>query len=143
MRRARVSSLRWRGLLTLGLLPIFAACGLISTDLDPESVEVRLDGPDGADVLLVTSNSYTFNGAGEDGGVTVDLLSADTSRVTLAHATSVSLAPTYLFYAQVLPVDPEGAPFSLRMEVRIDGSARYDKAGLVGDDTFEYAYAYR
>lgn len=140
---ARAASRTPRRWIALGLVPAFAACGLVSTEIDPETVELLLDGPAGAEVILVTSNSYTFGGGGEDGGVTVELFSADTTRVTLAHSQTLALAPTYLFYAQAIPVDPDGAPFSLRMEVRIDGSSRYDKAGMLGDDVFEYAYAYR
>lgn len=137
------SRLRSTRLLLPSIVFALSGCGLVSSDIDPESIEVRLEGPAGAQVRLVTSNSFTFGGGGEDGGAQVELVAADTTLVSLDHALNEALAPTYLYYAELLPNSPGEPLFSVRMQVRIDGDLRYDKSGQIGADEFEYAYVYR
>lgn len=137
VRRSLVSFLSL-ALITLAV----AACGLTDSSIDPDNIEVVLEGASGTQVVVVTSQAFTVGGSDES-GVSVQLISADTTQVGLRYDRRVSLAPSYMFYVEALPVDPDAAPASLQMRVLVDGDERYVKSGTVGRDEFAYAYVYR
>ncbi len=131
---------------TLLLVCLFStsACSLTDPTSTPENVELVLSGSSGGQVRLVTSQVFTLGGGGEgDSGTVVELIAADTSIVSSRHQAIFPLAPSYIFYAQTLPLSPDVAPQELQMSVFVDGQTRYSKSGSLGLDDFEYAYVYR
>jgi hypothetical protein len=116
------------------------ACGILDSDLNPDEVQLVIESPSTGDLRLVLSDELLLTGAGEDEGLSVTFLSADTMRVGLPYDRSYPLAPRYQFFVKVLPLDDGAAPRDLSMRVLIDGDERYNKSGTLGDDDFEFIY---
>ena len=130
------------GLFLVPLVAVASACGLTDSSIDPENIELILEGASGTQVMVVTSQAFTVGGSDES-GVSVQLISSDTAQVELSYGRTVSLAPSYMFYVEALPIDPQAPRTAMQMRVLVDGDERYAKSGTIGSDEFAYAYLYR
>ncbi len=119
-----------------------AACDILSSSINPEEIQVVVEGPAGNQVQLILADRFFFAGGTEETGASVSLITADTTVVELPYDRSFPLAPSFQFYAQTMPVDSAAAPIEISMQILVDGDERFSKSGALGDLDFEYVYSF-
>lgn len=119
-----------------------SACDILSSDINPEEIQVVMDGASGDRVRLILADRFVFAGGDESSGASVSLLTADTTLVDLPYDRSFPLAPTFRFYAQAVPIDSAAAPIDLSLRILVDGDERFSKSGTLGAADFEYVYTF-
>lgn len=121
--------------LVLGLA--LSACSPF--DLDPPGrARVVLDGPAGRTMEVVTTTDFLPH---PEDPATVDILSADTTRVTLPFAAEYDVElryDRYRFYVQAAPVDEESV--TVRMRIVIAGHEWYDETRDVQEHPHRFFY---
>ena len=128
------------------LLLLVAGCGLFE-DNSPDEVRIRLGEADVAEQLLVVSEEFLAQRVpvyAEDGTTVietqtrVELLEADTLRITVPFEQTFDISDSRRFYALTL-----GAPDGLRMRADVDGDMKYDAVASEGLGKLEFVYAFQ
>ena len=128
------------------LLLLVAGCGLFE-DNSPDEVRIRLGEADVAEQLLVVSEDFLAQRVpvyAEDGTTVietqtrVELLEADTLRITVPFEQTFDISDSRRFYALTL-----GAPDGLRMRADVDGDMKYDAVASEGLGKLEFVYAFQ
>jgi hypothetical protein len=129
--------------LLIALLYGTAGCGLVQ-DPAPDSADVRIDGQAGDEVRLVISTEFL---AGVDFGTigdpTLEVIGADTLRVSLPFADSYDIRQDQRFLAQVLPLADTLGMDAVQLRGAIDGEERFNRTATPVDSLLQFVYVYR
>ena len=132
--RTAPATVRWAAASLL--VAVMGGCGSISSSPTPESARVHMESADASAVDLVTSVLFSVRGGG------VELLEADTQRVSLPFDDDFTLSEAQRFYVSVAPVEAMAA--TLHMRVWIDGESWYDSTRpLGGEEAGSMEFVYR
>ena len=125
---------------------LFAGCGLFE-DTSPDEVRLRLGEADVAELVLVVSEEFLAQRVpvyAEDGTTVietqtrVELLEADTLRITVPFEQTFDISDSRRFYALTL-----NAPDGVRMRADVDGDMKYDAVASEGLGKLEFVYAFQ
>lgn len=105
-----------------------------------DEARLVLEGTSGNTVLLVTSTRFeSTNVVG--GSAIVDLVDADSARVTLPFDRTYDIEERGRFYALVIRENSEGD--NLHMRGYVDGELRYNNRATTDQDTLRFVYVYQ
>lgn len=121
-------------------LLLLAACDILSSSGRPEQARLRLVEESSASIEVVTSTRFG-RGIGDAGQTVVDLLTADTQRVSMPLDRTFDIRSTERFYVEVLEADSTSE--LVHMQVWIDGEKKYDQtADLLAGGVLRFVYTF-
>lgn len=126
------------------LLMVMPGCDALIDDPAPSTARIVLSGADGEQVRLVTSKR--FNPIVEQGlggtRVTVSVLDADTSIVTLPYEERFDIRIERRFFAEIIRLEVPDE--EVVMQGFINGRNRYDRSGFIAeeDTIMQFIYNY-
>ena len=111
-------------LLCLAVATPTASCGLFGPPPSLDTARIRVDGPSGATVRVVTSTRF-LRTQNELGQVSYHLVVADTLTLPLPSDEEFDISETQRFLVEVLTADTAG---TIELKVWLDDEERYDQS---------------
>lgn len=115
-----------------------AGCGWFD-DPTPDEARVSLEGAAGEDVQIVMSKQF-LTGVTTDNVTQVELFQSDTLIRSMPFDTTINISNEQRFFVRTIDVDTVST--TARMQVFIDGTARYDQQTLVTVEQLLFLFAF-